>query len=269
MFVDTHCHLYFEAFENDLDEIIDRCLDVNLTKLLNPGIDLSTSKAAVKLSREHQEFFAAVGVHPNDAATWDDKIANEISELLNDGKVVAVGEIGLDYYHEHSSIDFQQTVFEKQLSIATGKGLPVIIHLRDRDQDRPAFRDGLNILERWIDSLLKSNHPLANNPGVLHSFGGNCDLSQRAIDMNFYIGVTGPVTYKNAEIMQDVVASTPLEKLLIETDSPFLPPHPLRGQRNEPANVIYIVKKISEIKNIPVGTVTQVTTDNAQRLFNW
>jgi TatD DNase family protein len=249
--------------------MIERCKEAQVKKLLCPGIDLPTSEAAVKLSFEYPEIYCAVGIHPNEADSWSDECISQIKHLLDGDKVVAVGEIGLDYFHEKTSPIIQQAILKQQLFIASEIGLPVIIHLRDRNADYPAFHDGIRILEDWVNFLTISNNPVARNPGVIHSYGGIGTFAQRAIDVNFVIGVTGPITYNKSTILQSVVETTPIEKILIETDSPFLSPEPMRGKRNEPANVSFISEKISQIKKLPENTVSRITTDNAQRLFNW
>ena len=259
---DTHCHLDFDLFDSDREEVLKRALDAGVTRILNPGIDLASSRAAVHLADTHPGVFAAVGVHPNEAKTWTASTLDELNELARHPKVVAVGEIGLDYYRDYAPRELQQQVLTRQLSLAAERGLPVIIH------NRQAGGDILTLLSQWIAGLPDINPTLAGYPGVLHSFGEGLVVAQKAIALNFMIGITGPVTFRNAPELRQVIAQLPVGHLLIETDAPFLTPHPHRGKRNEPAYVRYVADKISEIYNLPVETVGSVTSANADRLFN-
>ena len=209
------------------------------------------------------EVFAAVGIHPNDALTFEAGTIGELRKLLASPKVRAVGEIGLDYYRDRAPKDIQMVVFRQQLALAEEAGLPVIIH------NRNASSDLLEVLEDWHAELVKSNPILAENPGVLHSFSASPEIAQRAMAINFFIGITGPVTFKNAPELQELVSTLPLDCLLIETDAPFLTPHPHRGKRNEPADVRYTAEKIASLKNLPFAMVAETTTQNAGRLFHW
>lgn len=209
------------------------------------------------------EVFAAVGIHPNDALTCEAGTIDELRKLLPSPKVRAVGEIGLDYYRDRAPKDIQMVVFRQQLALAEEAGLPVIIH------NREASSELMEVLEDWHAELVKSNPTLAANPGVLHSFSASLDIAQRAMAINFFIGITGPVTFKNAPELQELVTSLPLDRLLIETDAPFLTPHPHRGKRNEPSYVLYTAEKIASLKNLPLAVVAETTTKNAGRLFHW
>ena len=186
---------------------------------------------------------------------------------------MAIGEIGLDYYwvKEPEKQAHQRDILKKQLRLASEVNKPVVIHMREENDAwfGQASIDLLAFLSEWQSSLRSENHPLADAPGVLHSFNGNLDTAQKAMDLNFYIGITGPVTYKNAEEKRHIIRQLPLERLLIETDSPFLTPVPMRGKRNEPAFVIYIADKIAEIHTTTREQVQDITTANAARLFGW
>jgi TatD DNase family protein len=268
--VDTHCHLNFDSFNNDRGAVLERAREAEVERILNPGVDLVTSQAAVKLAESHPEVFAAVGVHPNDALTWDNNTPDQLMELAKHPKVVAIGEIGLDYYRNQAPHDIQKWVFRQQLTLAAEVGLPVVIHMRNTNlQDREATVDVLHILSEWRSELAKVGSPLEDYPGVLHSFSDDEEAARQAIQMNFRIGITGPVTFRNAQVLQHVAGSLPLDRLLIETDAPFLTPHPYRGQRNEPAYVRFVAEKIGQIRSLSYDVVAKATSTNAKRLFNW
>lgn len=265
---DTHCHLDFNAFDGDRAEVIERARAAGVRRILNPGIDLSSSRAALALAHQHPEVFAGVGIHPNDTANLSASTLDELRSLIctekeNQGKIAAVGEIGLDYYRDRSPKPIQQQVFRQQLALAEEMGLPVVIHNREASQEL------LPILQEWHTGLVRAASPLAERPGVLHSYAGDLETAQAAIRINFYIGITGPVTFKNARDLQEIVAALPLSRLLVETDGPFLTPHPHRGQRNEPAHVRLIVEKIASLHNTTLTGVSEVTSENARNLFNW
>jgi len=260
---DTHCHLDFNSFDADRKEVIDRAMQAGLMRLLNPGIDLKSSRSAIALAEENELVFAAVGVHPNEAIGWKADVLDEIESMATHPKVVAIGEIGLDYYREQAPHDLQKQIFRDQLDLAGRCGLPVIIHNRD------ATEDVLAIISAWSSELKYSKSPVAECPGVLHSFGGDSSTARLAFASNFMIGINGPITFKNAPDLRQTVAGLDLKHVLIETDSPFLTPHPHRGKRNEPAMVSLIVSKIAELFNLPDNTVAAVTTANASRIFHW
>jgi len=263
LFVDTHCHLNFDSFANDLDEILERAEQAGVQRILNPGVDLASSRAAVELAHSHEQVYAAVGVHPNDALSWNEGTIDALQELAEHPKVVAIGEIGLDYYRDRAPRDLQMRIFDQQLLLAESLGLPVIIH------NRQATADVLHKLEEWQMGLMASAPMLADRPGVLHSYSDNEANAMQAIDLNFFIGLTGPVTFHNAPELQHVVTALPIERLLTETDAPFLTPHPYRGKRNEPAYVRIITEKIAQLRDLPVEIVAGITENNAGRLFNW
>jgi TatD DNase family protein len=255
---DTHCHLDFYEFEKDRAEVLTRALNSGVEQMLVPGIDLESSQAAIDLAELNKPIFAAVGVHPNSANKWDMRTIGFLDELTCYPKVVAVGEIGLDYYRDWAPQPLQKRIFKEQLNLAQHIGLPVVIHTRNhRPDDRTCIAETLDILS---DYHLK---------GVFHSFSGNVAEAERAVAMGFFIGITGPVTYKNAVELQSVVASLPLDYLLIETDSPFMAPASYRGKRNEPAYVRYVAEKIAEIHNQSTEFVAETTAANAKRLFRW
>ena len=287
MLTDTHCHLDFNKFNEDRDAVIQRALDAGVKRILVPSLDLESSKSIMQLANSHPNIYAAIGFHPTDLDKWKDSSIENLGKLTTphpnpspagrgtqgEGKIVAIGEIGLDYYwvKEPEKQAMQREVLKHQLQLAQDVNLPVIIHMREEDDAwfGQASIDLLGILTAWHNSLKAQDHPLADRPGVLHSFNGTLETAQKAIAHNFYIGVTGPVTYKNAEEKRNVVKQLPLEQLLIETDAPFLTPVPYRGKRNEPAFVTHIADKIAEIHMTTREQVAAITSANADHLFGW
>lgn len=273
MLTDTHCHLDLNKFDEDRDAVIRRAVSAGVKKMLVPGLDSESSQAAVRLAEAHETIFAAVGFHPTDIDKMTPEHVDKVCELAEHSKVVAIGEIGLDYYWvketEKRYAQHQKLISQLELAIVINK--PIIIHLREENdaEHGTATIDIFRILESWQKKLLILNHPLCANPGVFHSFNGNLESAERAIEMNFYIGITGPVTYKKAESQRELVKQIPLDRILIETDSPFLTPVPHRGKRNEPVFVGHIADKIAELHNTSREQVANITTENANRLFGW
>lgn len=271
---DTHCHLDYQKFDEDREAVIQRAVDAGLTRILIPALHWTSSLAAVSLAEAHPMIYAAVGFHPTDLDTWDESSVENLRNLAQSAKkVVAIGEIGLDYYwvKDADQQARQREAFQTQLALAKEVGLPVVVHMREAEDAwvGPASADLLDILSTWHADLVAAQHPLAERPGVLHSFNGTLETAQKAMSLNFYIGVTGPVTYKNADQKRQVIGQLPLERLLIETDAPFLAPVPQRGKRNEPAFVGYIADKIAEIQSKDPVEIAAVTARNAARLFAW
>jgi len=262
-FIDSHCHLFFNSFIDDLDQVLRRAWDGGITRILMPGIDLETSRQVITLSEKHPNLFAAVGVHPNDATGWQTGSLAELKELAEHPKVVAIGEIGLDYYRNYTPPALQREVLAAQLELAASLEKPVVIH------GRQAFSDLWPVLEEWQAALEQAGNPLAQAPGVLHSFEGTAQMAQQAIQSNFFIGIGGPVTFTKATERQELAKSIGLEHMLIETDAPFLAPQPHRGQRNEPSYVIFIAEKIAQLRAQSLHVVAEATTHNANRLFAW
>ncbi|MBN1666330.1 MAG: TatD family hydrolase, partial [Anaerolineales bacterium] len=259
----THCHLDFDVFDTDRALVMERVVEARVAKILNPGIDLPSSEGVLRIASEYSRVFAAVGVHPNSATTWEDETLGHLRLLASRPKVVAIGEIGLDYYRDRAPRLLQQRVLAWQLELAGELGLPVIIH------NRLASEDILALLTDWQLDLRQTNPRLAERPGVLHSFSGDQELAERILQSGFYLGITGPVTFRNARELQGVAAWAPLDRLLLETDAPFLTPHPYRGQRNEPANVRLVAEKIAELRGVTFTEVAEITTANAKKLFIW
>ena len=262
-FADTHCHLNFPEFDLDRQLIIERAIKNGITRILIPGIDIDSSQTAIYYSQQYPMVYAAVGIHPNSGESWTENSITELNRLAENQKVVAIGEIGLDYYRKFTAKNLQLEIFTKQLQLAKKLELPVIIH------NREASKDILDLVQRWYQELIDDNMGLANNPGVMHSFSDDFNVAEQFIKLRFKIGITGPITFRNAELLREVVKKQELENILLETDAPYLTPHPFRGKRNEPANVKIIAEKIAEIKNRSITDVAQITSDGGNQLFNW
>ena len=273
MLTDTHCHLDLSIFDEDREEVIQRARKAEVGRILNPALDFESSLSIMELAEIYPQLYAAVGFHPTELDTFSESAFEGIKNLIVHPKAVAVGEIGLDYYwiKEEAQRAFQREVLTKQLVFAQAANKPVVIHMREENDAwfGQASLDLLEILTEWHRGLRAENHPLTEKPGVLHSYNGNLETAQKAIALNFFIGVTGPVTYKKAEEKRDIIKQLPMTKLLIETDSPFLAPVPQRGKRNEPAFVAYIADKIAEIHKTTREQVANITAANAMRLFGW
>jgi len=261
--VDTHCHLNFDVYDPDRSAVVERARQNGLTRILIPAVDLETSKTAIQYAQEFSEVFAAVGIHPNDGASWTEKSISELKSLADETKVIAIGEIGLDYYRQHTPHDLQKAIFRQQLDLAAQLNLPVVIHNRD------AAGDILNILREWYTIMITGGSRLQSFPGVMHSFSGDVAFADELTSMNFKLGINGPVTFRNSQALQSTVRYLSVETLLMETDAPFLTPHPYRGKRNEPANVRIVAEKVAELKQEPVEKIIQVTTAEADKLFGW
>ena len=263
VFADTHCHLNLNLFQSDLDEVLERALQQGVERIVIPGIDLESSRRAVQLSENNHHLYAAVGVHPNDALTWQKRTLAELKELTSSPRVVAIGEIGLDYYRDFAPAALQKEIFLIQLALAEETQKPVIVH------GRHSLVDLWQSLSSWHNTLLDHNSPLAKRPGVLHSYEGDLETALQAIKLNFQIGIGGPVTFKNARERQSVAAGLPLQNILLETDAPYLAPHPFRGLRNEPGYVVWVAEKIAALHSRPLAEIAAVTTNNADRFFGW
>lgn len=256
--IDTHCHLNFNAYDEDRALVIERAAQAGVSRIINPGTDRETSRAVVKLAAENAGIYAAVGIHPNSSADFSEAWLRDVTELAGEKKVVAIGEIGLDYYWDKSPQASQIAAFEAQLALAARLELPVIIH------NREASSDVMTILESWVADLPAS---LKNRPGVLHSFSAPAETAERALKAGFYLGFTGPITYKKADDLRRIAATVPLDRILVETDGPFLRPMPRRDLRNEPALIPLIVERLAALKQISFEAMVRITTENAERLF--
>lgn len=257
MFVDTHLHLDFDHFDDDRDAVVARAVDAGVTQMITIGIDRETCRQAVALSERYDAVYAAVGIHPNSASEWNAEVEAEIRKYVRHPKVVAIGEIGLDYYWDRVSPDVQRQVFRAQLDVAAELQMPVIVH------DREAHDDVLAVLIEW-DEERQPARPV----GVLHFFGGDSAMAQTAQERGWYFGVDGPVTYKNATELYTLAASLPFDRLLLETDAPFLTPAPHRGERNEPAYLRFVAEKVAALRDdVTVEEVARRTTANARIVF--
>ncbi len=260
---DTHCHLNLNNFENDLEEVIERALLVGVNRILVPGINMETNMRAVELADQHEQIYVAVGIHPNDGLTWMEDTINQLRDMAQHPKVVAIGEIGLDYYRNRCPQEIQKSIFNDQLLLAAETNLPVIIH------NRNAFQDLWPILTAWREHILTINSSLWLRTGVLHSYDGNLPDAREIEQANFRIGINGPVTFKNAQDRHQVAAGIAENSLILETDAPFLTPHPHRGKRNEPSFVLHINSKIAALRGISAEQLAQITSQNADKLFLW
>lgn len=263
--VDTHCHLTDSRFAEDLPAVLAAARDQGVMRTVNVGTTVEDSRDGLELALRERDVYATVGVHPNRSHLQPADYLRHLQYLGVADKVVALGEIGLDYYRDTSPRALQRQVFEEQLELAASLNLPVIIHSRD------AMPETLRILEEWLRSAAFSAAPLSErpHPGVLHSFSGNEQESRRATELGFLLGLGGPVTFRNAHTAQAVAAQTPLDSLLLETDSPYLSPHPFRGKRNAPFRIPLICGRIAELKGVNQATVARATTANACRLLGW
>jgi len=246
--VDTHCHIYGESYKEDLEEVIERT-GKNLEFIVNIGYDLASSEIAVNLSNKYPFVYATVGVHPTDISGYSDGVEERLLELSEDKKVVAIGEIGLDYYWMKDPKDVQAIYFRKQMDIAKKLKLPVVIHTRD------AMEDTVNILNEYRDIK-----------GIMHCYPGSYETAKTLMD-RYYFGVAGVVTFKNNVKTKEFVEKMPLDRLIIETDSPYLTPMPHRGKRNEPNYVEFVAQEIAKIKGISYEEVVRVTTENAKKIY--
>ncbi len=252
---DTHCHLCLPAFDPDLPEVLARARQEGVERILVPGIDLETSRRAVELAEDYEEVFAAVGVHPHHASTYGPATRQSLRQLAESRRVVAIGEIGLDYYRDRSPRPVQLRAFEDQLGLAQEVGRPVVVH------DRLATTDLMERLVPWAAAR--------DNPGVLHAFSSDAEAAAAATASGFYLGVAGPITFPNAGDRREVTGGLPRDRVLLETDSPYLTPHPHRGRRNEPARVALIAAALSEIWESEAAETRRIAWKNATALFHW
>lgn len=252
MLIDSHAHLDDERFDKDRDRLIKGLKELGIDLVINPGADLNSSIKAVSLTEKYNNIYAAVGVHPHSAKEMDGSTIEILKSFTNREKVVAIGEIGLDYYYDNSPRDIQQERFIEQLNLAKEVDLPVIIHTRE------ATKDTFDILKEAQDGTLE---------GVMHCYSGSVEMAMEYIKLGFYISLAGPVTFKNARVSKEVAKAVPLGKLMIETDSPYLTPEPYRGKRNEPFYVRYVAGTIAELRGITFEELAKKTSENAKKLF--
>ncbi len=252
MLIDSHCHLDMKDFNKDRAEVLERARKGDVGHMVVIGIDVKSSEAALTLARKYDYISATVGCHPHDADNCGPGDLQKLAAMSLEPEVVAWGEIGLDYYRNYSEKENQRKIFKEQLDLACAANLPVIIH------DRDAHKEVYAQLKKMGKEALK---------GVIHCFSGDRDLAEAFIALGYYISIPGTVTYKNADHIKEVAATIPLNRMLVETDAPFLAPAPKRGKRNEPSYVAYTVREIAKLRDIPVETVAEQTTVNAEALF--
>ena len=250
MYIDTHAHYDDSAFDEDRDSLLRTLPSKGIGKIIVPGCDIPGSMETLKLAGEYEHVFAACGIHPENLPDDPERALKELEKLLEHPKCVAVGEIGLDYYWDKSRKEEQKELFRRQLILAEKAGLPVMIH------DREAHADCWEIV---------CEHP--GLKGVFHCYSGSAEMAAELLKRGWYLGFDGPVTYKNAKKTVEVLEICPIERILIETDSPYLSPVPMRGKRNDSSNLVYIAEKIAEIKGISVGEAAERTSENASVLF--
>lgn len=252
MFTDTHTHMDSPSFQEDLHEALMRAYEAGVTRIVNVGFNRETIPTTLELSRTYDFVYAVLGWHPQDAKDMTPEDLEELEELLRLPKVVALGEIGLDYYWDTSPKDVQARVFREQIRLAKKLGKPIVIHNRDAHQD---------ILE-----ILKEEKA-AEVGGIMHCFSGSWETAKMCLDMNFHISFGGPVSFKNAKQPKEVLARVPLDRLLVETDAPYLTPHPFRGKRNETGYIRYVAEAAAEIRGMSVEEIARITTENAVKLL--
>lgn len=253
-FIDTHCHLDWKSFDLDRAEAIERAVAAGVTRMITIGVDVPSSRRAIEIAEQHGAVYAAVGVHPNDCAYFDAAMLQEIRSLAQHPKVVAIGEIGLDDYWQKVDRNTQARAFRAQLELAAEINKPVIIHSRDAAPDVVALLEGFTQHASHIT-------------GTLHSYFDDLSIAQRVFAIGFSIGVTGPITFKKSNREREIIRQVPLERLLLETDAPFMTPVPQRGRRNEPANVRYVAEIVAQARGQAVEDVARQSTINAEQLF--
>ena len=254
MLVDSHAHLDFGHFDSDRNDVLDRAVEAGVVRIINPGVDPASSRRAVDLARDHPGvIFPAAGIHPMGARGRVDEAVQALAEVLDAPEIVALGETGLDLFKKYNPEADQRAFFAAQVDLARERDLPLILHCRD------AFRETLEVLEAAGTESLRA---------VLHCFSGTWKDSRPFLDLGFYFGIANHVTYPGATGLRDAVVHLPLDRLMVETDSPYLPPKTLRGQRNEPAHVRFAAKEVAALKGVDLETVCLATTRNVHALFD-
>jgi TatD DNase family protein len=248
--IDSHAHLNDPRFQDDVADVVQRAQQVGVDTIINVGYDLASSLRAVELAEQYEGLWAVVGLHPHDARLWNDKMLGEFAKLAQHPKVVAIGEMGLDYHYDNSPRERQREVFREQLALARELGLPAVIHSRE------ATRDTLEIMEDYQDLTC-----------LLHCYSGSWETAQTYSKWGHVFSFGGPITFKNANKLRAVVEQISLDRILVETDCPYLAPVPRRGKRNEPAYLPYIVEKLAELHGLSVEEMAEITTANAKRFF--
>jgi len=254
--IDTHNHISESEFDADRTAVLERAAGAGVCKMIVIGTDLPSSQRAVALAEKHPDLWATVGLHPHESASMDGHLLSSLTSLTKDKKVVACGEMGLDYYYKHATPEAQRHALIAQIRLAKEKHLPMVIHAREAWEDLFKIFEEEKVLEHGPDSA-----------GVFHCFTGDLKIAQRAIDLGFYISFSGIVTFPKTASIQEAAATIPIEKMLIETDAPFLSPQGLRGKRNEPAHVRVVAEKIAQLRCCSIDEIAAHTSQNAIRLF--
>ncbi len=253
MLVDSHCHLDFNDFEEDFEEVLNRAKENGVTTILNAGNNINELEQQLELSEKYPFIYTAVGVHPHNASEYKDIKAEDFIAQTKHKKVVGIGECGLDYYYDYSPKEEQVKVFIEQIRAAQQTGLPLIIHNRDADED--------------TIEILKEEYKKAPFSGEIHCFSSSKKLAEFALSIGFYLSASGIITFNKSNDLRDIFAEVPLDRLLVETDAPFLAPIPMRGRRNEPSFVLHTAEKLAQIKDISLEELAQITSDNFFKLF--
>jgi TatD DNase family protein len=260
-YIDSHAHLFFADYADDLEEVLIRAKEAGVSDIIVPGTDLKSSREAVMLADRYENIFACVGIHPHEASKAANRDLTEIEKLCENPKVIAIGEIGLDYHYDFSPRDLQRTFFAKQMEIAVQNKLPVVVHMRESTEDVFSLvEQTVKMNPNWKES---GKDPMR---GVFHCFPGTADQAAHVQGLGFYISYPGIVTFKKSESI-NVIKEIGIGNILLETDSPYMTPVPFRGKRNEPANIVLIGRKIAETLGIPEEEVARITTGNTVRLF--
>jgi TatD DNase family protein len=251
-YIDTHAHLNDEQFNQDVGEVIARAAEKSVERIIVCGYDIHSSRRAVQLARQYDGIFATVGIHPHDAATVDESSLSLLTELAKQPKVLAIGEIGMDYHYTFCPRHIQAEAFEAQVNLAAQLNLPIVIHSRD------SIADSIHLLSSKAKKIVG---------GVFHCYGGDEEILQKVLALGMYIGIDGPITFKDPGKLVMALRCCPLDRILIETDCPYLAPEPLRGKRNEPAYLPYVAEKVAQILGVSTQYVATLTSRNARTLF--
>lgn len=250
MLFDTHAHLNDEAFDKDREELIEGLAEKGVGFVMNAGCSLASSRECIALAEKYPFLYASVGSHPDSADEVCDQVLEQYLEMSRHPKVKAIGEIGLDYYYENFDREVQLRAFQMQMELAWQADLPVIVHERD------AHGDGMDMVRKFPEI-----------GGVFHCYSGSPEMAKQLVEQGWYIGFTGVLTFKNARKAVETAASIPLERIVLETDCPYMSPEPFRGRRNDPGRLIHMAEKLAEIRNLPVEEIIRITTENAKRLY--
>ncbi len=250
---DSHCHVDEPKFDEDREQVLARMTENGVTRYAVIGSDMATSRHCMDFAAAHEGAYAAIGIHPHEAKDFQPEDLQTLADWSKENRVVAIGEIGLDYYYDLSPRETQRIVCEEQMELAWTLGLPVAYHIRDAHQD-------------MID--LMKRHKTHLTGGIIHCFSGSWEIAKEYLKLGYYISFAGPVTFKKAPKLQEAAVNVPLDRLLIETDSPYLAPEPVRGRRNEPSNVRYVAEKLAALRELPMEELARITTANAMAVYN-